>query len=101
MPTQTTTGGQLDELLTLESVMAILKLGKTAARDALRLAGAPTPVVFNASCHRWWASEVYAWLRTLQAPRTTSHVLPSEARRALEPAPVRTSPVGRPRKHVV
>jgi predicted DNA-binding transcriptional regulator AlpA len=98
MTTASLTEEALDTLLTIEEVMAVVKLGKTACREALRRPGAPAPVVFNARCHRWWASEVYAWLRRLQLPQT------APAMAASEPAPMvpsRRSTGGRPRKHTV
>lgn len=94
-----TPNDNLDTLLTMEEVMAVVKLGKTATREALKAPGAPAPVVFNARCHRWWASEVYAWLRQLQVP--TSPVAVSIAASAAAAPPARRAVAGRPRKHTV
>ena len=100
MPPTNNPNDNLDSLLTMEEVMAVVKLGKTACREALKAPGAPAPVVFNVRCHRWWASEVFAWLRQLQAPASpaaTSRVTSVVA----SATPVRRAVTGRPRKHTV
>lgn len=83
---------QPELLLTIDEVAALLRLKRTAARDALAADGAPRAIRLNARCVRYFHSDVVEWLRTRQ----------QSGRPALElvkAAPV--ARVGRPRKNVL
>ena len=85
-----------DTLLTFEEVAALLRLGRTAARDALRSADAPAPVRLNARCLRYFRHEVLDWLRAAQArPLKVVASVPTD------PAVARPSTGGRTRKNVI
>lgn len=76
-----------DRLISIGDIRALFKLGRTAAYDLTHRPGFPAPVQVSRRCYRWWASEVDAYVVTLQRETTqrrtrrtmTRHVAESTA----------------------
>jgi predicted DNA-binding transcriptional regulator AlpA len=81
-----------DQLISIDDIRALFKLGRTAAYELTHRAEFPAPVQVSRRCLRWWASEVDAYADALQreaaerktrltAVRPAGEATPSAARR--------------------
>ena len=59
-----------DELISINDIRALFKLGRTAAYELTHRPEFPAPVQVSRRCLRWWASEVHAYAHSLQRAET-------------------------------
>jgi len=59
-------GHGTDRLISISDIRTLFKLGRTAAYELTHRAGFPAPVQVSRRCLRWRASEVDAYISTLQ-----------------------------------
>jgi predicted DNA-binding transcriptional regulator AlpA len=56
----------MDQLISINDIRALFKLGRTAAYELTHRSDFPAPVQVSRGCLRWWASEIAAFAATLQ-----------------------------------
>ena len=78
-------GPDTDELVDIDGIRALFKLGRTAAYQLTHRSGFPPPVQVSRRCLRWWSSEVHAYARTLQRERARRRGVAMTTQQVAEP----------------
>jgi predicted DNA-binding transcriptional regulator AlpA len=58
-----------DNLISIEDIRTLFKLGRTAAYELTHRPDFPEPVPISPRCYRWWASEVDEFVDSLRRQR--------------------------------
>jgi predicted DNA-binding transcriptional regulator AlpA len=58
-----------DELISIDYIRHLFKLGRTAAYELTHRPGFPDPVEISPHCYRWWATEVDKFADKLRRDR--------------------------------
>lgn len=82
--TTTDAAPRLPQLLDINDLMALLRLGRTTTYARTRESDFPDAVILSEGCYRWWGHEVEAWL---ESRRMHAHRKATRAARAATTAP--------------